>query len=31
MNSEFGFLRHDGYAGNILSSRKLLMRVNIVR
>ncbi|NOU46345.1 MAG: hypothetical protein HOO86_04700 [Bacteroidales bacterium] len=31
INSEFGFLRHDIYSDNILTSKKILMRMNIVR
>lgn len=31
INSEFGFLRHDIYLGNILISKKILMRRNIIR
>ena len=31
INSEFGFLRHDIYSDNILTSKKILMRKNIER
>ena len=31
INSEFGFLRHDIYSDNILTSNKILMRKNIER
>ncbi|HAQ65442.1 MAG TPA: hypothetical protein DCR43_06290 [Bacteroidales bacterium] len=31
INSEFGFLRHDIYSEDILTSKKILMRTNIVR
>ena len=31
INSEFGFLRHDIYSENILTSKKILMRKNIER
>ncbi len=31
INSEFGFLRHDIYSNNILTSKKVLMRKNIIR
>jgi hypothetical protein len=31
INSKFGFLRHDIYSDNILTSKKILIRKNIVR
>ena len=31
INSEFGFLRHEIYADNILTSKKILIRKNIIR
>lgn len=31
INSEFGFLRHDIYSDNILISKKVLLRKNIIR